>query len=1553
MAQNNGVEDIRSISRPPRPVSREDYDMWKNIMESFFCYQEYGMWKSIKDGPYIPMVASADSGGALVPKESSKYFDDDIKKMEVDFKALGAIQMCLSNEVFHNFRGYKTAKELWKALEKMFAGSEELENEDILKKFISSLPSCWTLYTVSIRRTENLKTLQMTELFGMLKTYELKMILSKERSSSYQTASTSTTTSSTLHSDHSAPPQTSTSAAFVSENSRNVSFIKEDLECFHPDDLEEMDIQHSYAMLSLRAKRECKAPKANPVVAHTKQAHQAQSRQQQQQHATPPTQTAACATVGTANFDWSFQYEDIPANNQALMADTSEVPPPLYENLCTQACIDKVLGYRKHNQNLINQNEEFHQMKSEFKKVENSYKEKIDCLNKEISSLKHEQTNLETQIDDLLVKLKATRAELADQKIYVEKYEFASKKLQRLLVAQIHEKVTSGLGFQAEQPYNVVPPPADYVAIHKPSFNLSNLDMANRNKKPLCKNALLHLSLSQHAQTPLKTIKDKLAKSCFLCGKYNHSASTCFYYLQQQRNLKQHAFEKTNKNKKVRSFEAKATQFRNSLSPPKKHLPKPQQSCIICGESDHFAVNCKFNPLNQVLHQIPLQQKPISKMKKGRHTLEIKPSAANKTVVDQVRLKQPKEKPSSATKISSVATSAADKAKRAGKPPIQHWKAKIPPRIIIGSVECTHADTDNPRTLFYKDVSSWIPPLSHVQRQPGHKNNTWVVDSGCSRHMIGNRSILSNFRHFNGGYVAFGSYSKGGSITGQGTVSNERMSIEKVNYVKELDFNLMSVSQVCDQKHWMLFTDKECFVLSPGLSKPSPEKILLTAQRKENLYVLHMNEVTPSGSVSCFLSKASVDESALWHGRLSHVNIKTINKLVKDNLFRGLPDKEFQLEDHCIACLKGKQHKSSHKPKTLNTNDTPLQLLHMDLFGPTNIMSMGKKSYCLVITDDYPRFSWVYFLRTKDETAEILKSYILRIENQSNQKVKIIRCDQGTEFKNHTLNCFYERKGIERQYSAPRTPQQNGVAERRNRTIIESARSMLADSKLPLTFWAEAVSTACYVQNRVLIVKPLNKTPYELWIQRVPYIGFLKPFGCPCTILITHGVLPKFGAKSDEGYFVDYSSQSKAYRVFNSRTRIVEESANVECREHIAYAANTIADNTDVAVDIEDSSTMNEEILDQNQSNLEQEIQLEVDVWKLVDLPPGQSAIGTRWVFRNKQDERGIVVKNKAKLVAQGYTQEEGIDYDEVFTPIARLKIGEEVYVKQPPGFVDPTHPNQVFKLDKALYGLHQAPRAWYETLSGYLLSNKFRRGTIDQTLFIKDEGEEIILVQIYVDDIIFVSTRKKLCKDFEILMHSKFEMSSMGELNLFLGLQVKQVPNGIFISQSKYVKSILERFKMADCYAARTPMQVHHQLTPDKDGQDTNQHQYRTMIGSLMYLTASRPDIMFAVCLYARFQAAPKNSHLYVVKRIFRYLKGAPRLGLWYTKNDKFNLYAYTDSDYGGCSLDKKSTSGGCQFLGGRLISWQCKKQTCVSTSTAEAEAEYIAASSCCAQVI
>ncbi|GJX84836.1 putative ribonuclease H-like domain-containing protein [Tanacetum coccineum] len=360
-------------------------------------------------------------------------------------------------------------------------------------------------------------------------------------------------------------------------------------------------------------------------------------------------------------------------------------------------------------------------------------------------------------------------------------------------------------------------------------------------------------------------------------------------------------------------------------------------------------------------------------------------------------------------------------------------------------------------------------------------------------------------------------------------------------------------------------------------------------------------------------------------------------------------------------------------------------------------------------------------------------------------------------------------------------------------------------------------------------------------------------------------------------------------------------------------------------------------------------------VWTLVDLPYGKRAIGTKWVYRNKKDERGIVVRNKARLVAQGYTQEEGIDYDEVFAPVARIeairlflayasfkdfvvyqmdvksaflygKIEEEVYVCQPPGFEDPEFPDRVYKVEKALYGLHQAPRAWYETLSTYLLENRFQRGTIDKTLFIKKVKSDILLVQVYVDDIIFGSTKKELCTEFEKLMHKKFQMSSMGELTFFLGLQVMQKDDGIFISQDNL-------------------------LIKDENTEDVDVQLYRSMIGSLMYLTSSRPDIMFVVCACARFQVTPKVLHLHAMKRIFRYLKGQPKLGLWYPKDSPFDLEAYTDSDYAGASLDRKSTIRGYQFIGSRLISWKCKKQTIVANSTTESE--YLAAASCCGQVL
>ncbi|GJX06203.1 putative ribonuclease H-like domain-containing protein [Tanacetum coccineum] len=302
----------------------------------------------------------------------------------------------------------------------------------------------------------------------------------------------------------------------------------------------------------------------------------------------------------------------------------------------------------------------------------------------------------------------------------------------------------------------------------------------------------------------------------------------------------------------------------------------------------------------------------------------------------------------------------------------------------------------------------------------------------------------------------------------------------------------------------VLVTKTECLVLSPNFKLLDESQVFLKVPRQNNMYSFDLKNVVPSGGLTCLFVKATIDESNLWHRRLGHINFKTMNKLVRET---------FQ----------------------------PLLMLHMDLFGPTSVRSINHKTYCLVVTDDYSRFSWVFFLATKDETSGILKTFITGIENQINHKVKIIRCDSETEFKNNDMNQFCGMKGIKREFSVARTLQQNGVAERKNRTLIKAARTMLADSLLPTTFWAEAVSTACYVQNRVLVTKPHNKTPYELLHGRPPSISFMRPFGCPVTILNTLDPLGKFDEKADEGFFVGYSINSKAFRVFNTRTRKVEE----------------------------------------------------------------------------------------------------------------------------------------------------------------------------------------------------------------------------------------------------------------------------------------------------------------------------------------------------------------------------------------------------------------------------
>ncbi|GJX11760.1 retrovirus-related pol polyprotein from transposon TNT 1-94 [Tanacetum coccineum] len=387
-----------------------------------------------------------------------------------------------------------------------------------------------------------------------------------------------------------------------------------------------------------------------------------------------------------------------------------------------------------------------------------------------------------------------------------------------------------------------------------------------------------------------------------------------------------------------------------------------------------------------------------------------------------------------------------------------------------------------------------------------------------------------------------------------------------------------------------------------------------------------------------------------------------------------------------------------------------------------------------------------------------------------------------------------------------------------------------------------------------------------------------------------------------------------------------------------------------------------------------------LDVWVLVPLPDNIKPFTLKWLFKNKHDEENTVIQNKSRLVVRGYRQEEGIDFEESFAPVARMEairiflayvahksftvfqmdvktaflhgmLKEDVYVCQPEGFIDADHPSHVYKLKKALYGLKQAPRAWYDELSTFLLQNHFFKGTIDPTLFIRRFDDDILVVHVYVDDIIFGSTHPRYTQLFSDLMKSRFEMSMMGEMTFFLGLQVNQSPCGIFINQSNYVLEILKKYGMETCDPVGTPMEIKDKLDLDQNGSPVDATKYRSMIGALMYLTSSRPDIVHATCLCARYQAKPTEKHLKEVKRIFRYLRGTVNMGLWYTKDSGFELTGFSDADYAGCKDTFKSTSGGAQFLGKKLVSWSSKKQDCTALSTAKAE--YVSLSACCAQVL
>ncbi|GJZ83344.1 retrovirus-related pol polyprotein from transposon TNT 1-94 [Tanacetum coccineum] len=423
----------------------------------------------------------------------------------------------------------------------------------------------------------------------------------------------------------------------------------------------------------------------------------------------------------------------------------------------------------------------------------------------------------------------------------------------------------------------------------------------------------------------------------------------------------------------------------------------------------------------------------------------------------------------------------------------------------------------------------------------------WVVDSGCSKHMTGDRSLLRNFIEKFIGTVRFGN-DNFAAITGYGDYIHGNITICHVYYVEGLGHNLFSVGQFCDGDLEVAFRSNTCYV------RNLEGDDLLTGGRDSNLYTISISDMAASSPV-CLMSKATSTKSWLWHRRLSHLNFGTINDLTRLDLVDGLPKFKYGKDHLCSACERGKSKKASHPPKLVPSDHSKLELLHMDLCGPMRVASINGKRYILVIVDDYSRYTWVYFLRSKDETPEIIKKFIAQAQLNYKAKVCKIRTDNGTEFKNTTLKAHYEKLGIMQQFSIARTPQQNGVVERCNRTLVEAARTMLIFSRLPEFLWAEAVATTCFTQNRSIIHTRYNKTPYELLRGRKPNIAYFHVFGSLCYPTNDRDDLGKMKPKADIGVFIGYSETSTGFRIYNRRTKMIMETIHVKFDELTAMAS--------------------------------------------------------------------------------------------------------------------------------------------------------------------------------------------------------------------------------------------------------------------------------------------------------------------------------------------------------------------------------------------------------------
>uniref|UniRef100_A0ACD5Z920 Uncharacterized protein n=1 Tax=Avena sativa TaxID=4498 RepID=A0ACD5Z920_AVESA len=940
-----------------------------------------------------------------------------------------------------------------------------------------------------------------------------------------------------------------------------------------------------------------------------------------------------------------------------------------------------------------------------------------------------------------------------------------------------------------------------------------------------------------------------------------------------------------------------------------------------------------------------------------------------------------------------------------------------PALLMIQACEVVHTCETETGNVFLHEEKV-VPKLS------GEQSKLWYLDTGASNHMTGCEGKFSELDKSVKGKVKFGDGSLV-EIEGRGSAlfiaeSGEHRVLTEVYHIPKLRSNIISLGQL---------DENGCkYTADDGLMTvwDRERKVLARVKRSRNrLYILKIEQANPE----CLFTRTA-EEPWLWHARYGHINFHALRSLASKQMVRGFPqlDHVNQVYD---GCMIAKHRRAPFPAQTEYRATDALELVHGDLCGPISPATFSGKKYFLLVVDDCSRYMWTVLIKSKDEALVALQKIKNSSEMQLNLKVKAIRTDRGGEFTSKEFGQFCDSAGIRHFLTAPYSPQQNGIVERRNQTVVSMARSLLKSKELPGKFWGEAVATAVFLLNRAPTKALSDKTPYEALYGKKPDVHYLKVFGCLGYVKKVGVPLPKLADRSSVMIFIGYEPDSKAYRMYDPKTQklvvsrdvVFEEEKQWRWGDEQAVAEDMLKDRfvvqyldqqpeevqtkpmTENSVAAEKSEQTPavagnsapagdlgtppcrrfvtppsnasqpsdeapqryrevQQLLDETEkvelqeedatsalcllgmeepsnfqeanSNAAWRAAMKEEIssiegngtWELTSLPHGQKPIGLKWVYKIKRDSTGKIAKYKARLVAKGYVQRQGIDFEEVFAPVARMEtvklilavaaqlgwqahhldvksaflngeLQEEVYVCQPPGFEKKGQDNKVLKLNKALYGLRQAPRAWNVKLHKTLTDLGFEQCPQEHAVYKRNTEKESLLVGVYVDDLIVTGTSASGINQFKEQMKNMFSMSDLGLLNYYLGIEVKQTSEGISLCQSSYAEKLLERSGMKGCNASQTPKEARLHLSKESKSPGVDATRYRSIVGSL---------------------------------------RGG---------EENLRLTGFSDSDID----DRKSTTGILFYLGSSPVSWITQKQKVVAMSSCEAE--YIAGAAAACQGI